>query len=708
MAITSVSDWDTSHGSNAEIDGESLAEGTTRVPAFNNISRKIMAQVASYTRRGTLASAATLNLDSVDTLFLNVSGTATITAVTLANTHVRFVRATGAFTLTAASTLLVNGSATVNYVASANDLLMFIGASDTVVSVHVLGSSLNSPVVGASLLPAANDGAALGASGTAFSDLFLATGGVIDWNAGDVTVTHSANALAFAGASSGYSFDAVVAPASSDGAALGSASLMWSDAFFASGAAINFNNGDVTVTHSTNTLTFGGASSGYAFTGGPVVPATNDAAALGTTSLGWSDVFLATGAVINYANGNWVATHTSGILTVGTGDLRVTTAGTNTASVVTVGGTQTLTNKTLTSAVVDTGLEVGHASDSTLARASAGMLTVEGRYLSLTPVFSSKTDNYTLTAADHGTVIQMNAASKTITGAAASLPAGFEVGITINSAANAVTFVDSGSDTNMFGPGYGSAASVTCNVPRNVRWFVVSGSNWFETRASSPEYIAAGSGSVSAPTITFGANPDTGIFYDATANSNSGGVAFTNDGTRSATISQAAIIAGTVGSAWSPGAGTQDGCYMQVDGTLLASKDGAAPTSFRRRSSDGGIVNFYRDTSAVGSIQVTTSSTSYATSSDERIKENFADFDSGAIIDAMTMYGFDFKAGGSGFGVKAQAEANAMVPDFVIPGVGDPGDDGFIPWSADYSKLVPILFREVQSLRARLAAVEAD
>jgi len=49
-----------------------------------------------------------------------------------------------------------------------------------------------------------------------------------------------------------------------------------------------------------------------------------------------------------------VATHTSGILTVSTGDLRVTTAGTNTASVVTVGGAQTLTGKTLTSPTLTT------------------------------------------------------------------------------------------------------------------------------------------------------------------------------------------------------------------------------------------------------------------------------------------------------------------------------------------------------------------
>ena len=44
----------------------------------------------------------------------------------------------------------------------------------------------------------------------------------------------------------------------SDGGALGSGTLMWSDLFLASGGVINFNNGDVTLTHSSNTLTLGG------------------------------------------------------------------------------------------------------------------------------------------------------------------------------------------------------------------------------------------------------------------------------------------------------------------------------------------------------------------------------------------------------------------------------------------------------------------
>lgn len=87
---------------------------------------------------------------------------------------------------------------------------------------------------------------------------------------------------------------------------------------------------------------------------GSLKPISDDGGALGTTALGFSDIFLATGALINVANGNAVITHSSGIFTVSTGDLRVTTAGTNAASTVTVGGTQTLTNKSLTAPLLGT------------------------------------------------------------------------------------------------------------------------------------------------------------------------------------------------------------------------------------------------------------------------------------------------------------------------------------------------------------------
>lgn len=68
-------------------------------------------------------------------------------------------------------------------------------ASDTLTIGNYLPSFTNAP------RPTANDGAALGVSGTAWSDLFLASGGVINWNAGASTLTHSTGALTVNGSS---------------------------------------------------------------------------------------------------------------------------------------------------------------------------------------------------------------------------------------------------------------------------------------------------------------------------------------------------------------------------------------------------------------------------------------------------------------------------------------------------------------------------
>ncbi|TSC88693.1 MAG: hypothetical protein G01um10145_860 [Microgenomates group bacterium Gr01-1014_5] len=49
-------------------------------------------------------------------------------------------------------------------------------------------------------------------------------------------------------------------PSTSDGSALGTGSLMWSDLFLANLSVINFNNGDVTITHATDALTIAGGA----------------------------------------------------------------------------------------------------------------------------------------------------------------------------------------------------------------------------------------------------------------------------------------------------------------------------------------------------------------------------------------------------------------------------------------------------------------
>ena len=65
-------------------------------------------------------------------------------------------------------------------------------------------------------------------------------------------------------------------PTTSDGVALGTASLMWSDLFLASGSVINFAAGDVTLTHSSETLTVAGGTFAAAAITGTTIDATTN------------------------------------------------------------------------------------------------------------------------------------------------------------------------------------------------------------------------------------------------------------------------------------------------------------------------------------------------------------------------------------------------------------------------------------------------
>ena len=83
------------------------------------------------------------------------------------------------------------------------------------------------------------------------------------------------------------------------------------------------------------------------------------------------------------------------------------------------------------------------------------------------------------------------------------------------------------------------------------------------------------------------------------------------------------LVYGTGGTGIDAGSGSVDGLYFNnTNKQLIASRDGAAVLTLRRRTSDGTIQGFYRDTTLVGTISVTTNATAYNTSSDYRLKEN--------------------------------------------------------------------------------------
>ena len=115
---------------------------------------------------------------------------------------------------------------------------------------------------------------------------------------------------------------------------------------------------------------------------------------------------------------------------------------------------------------------------------------------------------------------------------------------------------------------------------------------------------------------------------------------------------------------------------------------------------------FFRNGAAgeVGSISTTSSATSYVTSSDQRLKENIADADdAGSKIDAIQVRKYDWKADGShqDYGLVAQ-ELQPIAPLAVS---GDADSEEMM--GVDYSKLVPMMLKEIQSLRARINAIES-
>ena len=127
------------------------------------------------------------------------------------------------------------------------------------------------------------------------------------------------------------------------------------------------------------------------------------------------------------------------------------------------------------------------------------------------------------------------------------------------------------------------------------------------------------------------------------------------------------------------------------------------------RSNNGEAIRFNRGTSDVGSIDLGTSSTSYNTSSDHRLKENVIDM-TGAIdrVKALAPKRFNFIADADttvdGF---LAHEAQSVVPEAVTGTHNEVDDDGnAVMQGIDQAKLVPLLTGALQEAIAKIEALE--
>jgi hypothetical protein len=202
-----------------------------------------------------------------------------------------------------------------------------------------------------------------------------------------------------------------------------------------------------------------------------------------------------------------------------------------------------------------------------------------------------------------------------------------------------------------------------------------------------------------------------------------------------------------------------DGLWATSGGTLLVTNTDGYVAQFRRNGSDGVVVYFLNDSSSVGTISVSGSSTSYNTSSDYRLKTDAQPMTgASARVQALNPVNFEWIADGTRVDGFLAHEAQAVVPeavtgtkdamrdeeyevtpavyeDVIIPAVLD--DEGneleaerteqqlvteavmgtrSVPdyQGIDQSKLVPLLtaalqeaLTEISDLKARVVALEA-
>jgi hypothetical protein len=229
---------------------------------------------------------------------------------------------------------------------------------------------------------------------------------------------------------------------------------------------------------------------------------------------------------------------------------------------------------------------------------------------------------------------------------------------------------------------------------------LILGANYYDAGAGVDRYINTAAASKFVV--------DTGSFGWNIAPSGTAGNAITF--TQAMTLSAGGnLLVGTT-AAINVFSGTTDGVVLEGAGAVVASRNNEAAAFLRRRSSNGEIVVFLRDTTDVGSIDVTTTSTSYNTSSDYRLKENVQPMqDALAVIGQLNPVTYTWKANGSdGQGFIAH-ELQAVVPDCVtgekdaVDAEGNPQYQG-----VDTSFLVATLVKAVQELTAKVASLEAQ
>jgi hypothetical protein len=140
------------------------------------------------------------------------------------------------------------------------------------------------------------------------------------------------------------------------------------------------------------------------------------------------------------------------------------------------------------------------------------------------------------------------------------------------------------------------------------------------------------------------------------------------------------------------------------EGTLTLRKDGGTPATISNESVSGNLILFSGNGSGtLGSITHNGSNVAYNTSSDYRLKQDLKEFNGLDVLLSIKTYDYQWKSNNSRmYGVIAH-ELQSILPYAVI---GE--KDGIEMQGVDYSKIVPVLVKAIQELKAEIDVLKSN
>jgi len=145
------------------------------------------------------------------------------------------------------------------------------------------------------------------------------------------------------------------------------------------------------------------------------------------------------------------------------------------------------------------------------------------------------------------------------------------------------------------------------------------------------------------------------------------------------------------------------GTEFRANGQSLFTAAGDNSIDLNRLTNEGEIALFRQAGTVVGNISVTSSATTYNTLSDYRLKEDLQDFAGLDMVSKIPVYDFKWKTDESrSYGVMAH-ELQEVLPD-AVSGEKDAEE----MQSVDYSKIVPLLVKSIQELKAEVDLLKQE